>query len=148
MHLADLRLGEFGYQVGLRTYELTMWREKNMRRENQVLSALMYINSVVWKYFFGKQADSLERSTEHEDEYMIVDNEPQFIKYFSIPKEMSSFSPGAFMAGTVEAIMACCGCHARVTSHTMPTKDFPLRTVILIKVDPSVLEREAMLSKK
>lgn len=48
--------------------ELLTWRERNAKREIKVLGVLYFIHSVVWKALFGKQADSLEKSTENEDE--------------------------------------------------------------------------------
>ena len=63
------RLNEFGYRVGIRALELFVWRDgKNAKRETRVLGILYFINTVVWKSLFGKPADSLEKSTEHEDE--------------------------------------------------------------------------------
>lgn len=61
-------MNEFGYRVGIRMLELLTWREKNAKRETKVLGVLYFIHSVVWKALFGKQADSLEKSTENEDE--------------------------------------------------------------------------------
>jgi trafficking protein particle complex subunit 5 len=65
----------------------------------------MTIHSVLWKVLFGKVADSLEKSTEQEDEYMISDNELLLIKFISVPKEMSSLNCGAFVAGVLEAVL-------------------------------------------
>lgn len=48
--------------------ELLVWREKSAKRETRVLGVLYFIHNVVWKFLFGKQADSLEKSTENEDE--------------------------------------------------------------------------------
>ena len=36
---------------------------------------------------------------------------------------------------------------ARVTAHTVPTDQYPQRTVILIKLDPKVMDREEALGK-
>ncbi|KAJ2721007.1 protein particle complex subunit [Coemansia sp. Benny D115] len=141
----EAKLNELGKRVGVRAFELTMWREKNVRRESRVLQTLVFINTVIWRVLFDKQADSLERSTENQDEYMITDNEPAILKYISVPKEMSSFSPGAFISGIVEAIAECCQCPARVTSHVVPADDMPLRTVILLKFDKEVMDREKRL---
>ncbi|KAI9502148.1 NO signaling/Golgi transport ligand-binding domain-containing protein [Coemansia spiralis] len=141
----EAKLNELGQRVGVRVLELTMSREKIVRRETRVLQMLVYINSVVWRALFDKQADSLERSTENEDEYMITDNEPAILKYISVPREMASFSPGAFVSGVVEAIASCCQCPARVTSHVVPAEGMPLRTVILLKFDKEVMEREKRL---
>ncbi|KAJ1845736.1 protein particle complex subunit [Coemansia sp. RSA 2703] len=141
----EAKLNEIGKRVGVRVFELTMWREKTVHRENRVLQTLVFINTVVWRALFDKQADSLERSTESDDEYMITDNEPSILKYVSVPREMSSFSPGAFISGIVEAIAECCQCPARVTSHVVPAEGMPLRTVILLKFDKEVMERERQL---
>ena len=35
---------------------------------------------------------------------MISDNDPLLSKYISVPKELSSFNPGSFVAGIVEAV--------------------------------------------
>ncbi|KAJ2662315.1 protein particle complex subunit [Coemansia sp. RSA 1200] len=141
----ETKLNELGQRVGVRVFELTMSREKTVRRETRVLQMLVYINSVVWRALFDKPADSLERSTENEDEYMITDNEPDILKYISVPKEMASFSPGAFISGIVESISVCCQCPARVTSHVVPAEGMPVRTVILLKFDKEVMERERRL---
>jgi len=54
---------------------------------------------------FGKQADSLERGTENEDEYMLTDNDPLVTRMMSIPKESNALNCGAIVAGMMEAIL-------------------------------------------
>lgn len=141
----ERKLNEFGYRVGSRILELLTWREKVPKREIKVLGILYFIHSTVWKALFGKQADSLEKSTENEDEYMISDNEPILTKYISVPKELSQLNCNAFVAGIVEAVLDGCQFPARVTAHTVPIDGFPQRTTILIKLDSEVLEREELL---
>ncbi|KAI8989354.1 NO signaling/Golgi transport ligand-binding domain-containing protein [Pilobolus umbonatus] len=141
----ERKLNEFGYRVGSRILELLTWREKVAKREIKVLGILYFIHSTVWKALFGKQADSLEKSTENEDEYMISDNEPVLTRYISVPKELSQLNCNAFVAGIVEAVLDGCQFPARVTAHTVPIDGFPQRTTILIKLDPEVLEREELL---
>ncbi|KAF9919881.1 TRAPP subunit trs31 [Linnemannia zychae] len=141
----ERKLNELGYRVGLRALDLLVWRDKNSKRETRVLGVLYFIHTTVWKALFGKQADSLEKSTENEDEYMISDNDPMVSKFISIPKDVSQLNCGAFMAGIVEAIMDGCQFPSRVTAHTVPIEGSPLRTTILIKLDPEVLEREEQL---
>jgi hypothetical protein len=65
------RLWEVGYQVGLRMLELQSFREKKVKRELEIVGILGFISVNVWKALFGERADSLERSTEHEDECTI-----------------------------------------------------------------------------
>jgi hypothetical protein len=79
------RLADFGRQIGWRLLELICWREYNPtgrtttlggsssmvgKREIKYLQMLMFIHSTVWKQLFGRAADSLERSTDNEDECM------------------------------------------------------------------------------
>ncbi|KAK4518466.1 uncharacterized protein ATC70_008684 [Mucor velutinosus] len=141
----ERKLNEFGYRVGSRVLELLAWREKSAKREIKVIHVLYFIHSTVWKALFGKQADSLEKSTENEDEYMISDNEPVLTRYISVPKELSQLNCNAFVAGIVEAVLDGCQFPARVTAHTVPQDGFPQRTTILIKLDQEVLEREELL---
>lgn len=54
--------------MGVRALDLLIWRDKNSKRETRVLGMLYFIHTTVWKTLFGKQADSLEKSTENEDE--------------------------------------------------------------------------------
>lgn len=71
------RLNTFGYRIGQRLLELLNYRDphptvmtpsKNPKREVKVLGLLYFIHTQVWKACFGKVADALEKSTEHEDE--------------------------------------------------------------------------------
>ncbi|KAI8348925.1 NO signaling/Golgi transport ligand-binding domain-containing protein [Mortierella sp. GBAus27b] len=141
----ERKLNELGYRVGIRALDLFVWRDKNSKRETRVLGMLYFIHTTVWKTMFGKQADSLEKSTENEDEYMISDNDPIISKFISVPKDIAQFNCGAFIAGIIEAIMDGCQFPSRVTAHTVPIDGYPLRTTILIKLDKEVLEREEQL---
>ncbi|KAJ2963118.1 hypothetical protein NQZ79_g1773 [Umbelopsis isabellina] len=141
----ERKLNEFGYRVGLRMLELLVWRDRNPKREVRVLSILYFIHTALWKGLFGKQADSLEKSTENEDEFMISDNEPVLTKYISVPRELSQLNCNAFLAGVVEAILDSAQFSARVTAHTVPIDGFPLRTTILIKFEKDVLTRDELL---
>ncbi|GAA5897384.1 TRAPP subunit TRS31 [Sporobolomyces salmoneus] len=155
----EKRLNILGYRVGTRLLELLPLRDSLYpitstlsrsppppSRQLRLLPLLTYIHSNLYRYLFGKPADSLERSTEHEDEYMIGDDEMLLTKNVMVPKEMKELSCAALVAGIVEGVMDGSGFPARVTAHSVPTQQFPRRTVLLIKLDPSVLERERALS--
>ncbi|KAI8811366.1 NO signaling/Golgi transport ligand-binding domain-containing protein [Cladochytrium replicatum] len=124
----EKRLSDFGYRVGIRVLEVQVARGKPNRRENRVLGILYFIHSNMWKVLFGKQADSLEKGTENDDEYMISDNEPQISKFISIPKELSAVLDGSQFP-------------ARVSAHSTGTDQFPLRAELLIKFDKSGMNK-------
>ncbi|WMV23747.1 hypothetical protein MTR67_017132 [Solanum verrucosum] len=91
-------------------------------------------------------ADSLEKGTEHEDEYMISEKELLVNRFISIPKDMGAFNCGAFVAGIVRGVLENAGFPAVVTAHFVPVEgQHRPRTTILIKFAEEVLRREATL---
>jgi len=76
---------------------------------------------------------------------MISDNDPILTRNVEIPKEMSSLSCMAIVAGIVEAVMDGWNFPSRVTAHSVPTETHPRRTVLLIKLNESVRAREDAL---
>ncbi|VAH45405.1 hypothetical protein VPH35_028513 [Triticum aestivum] len=145
-NIADLerRLEDAGYAVGARVLELLCHREKGNRRETRLLGILSFIHSNVWKVLFGKVADSLEKGTEHEDEYMISEKELLVNRFISVPKDMGAFNCGAFVAGI--GVLDNAGFPAVVTAHFVPIEGQQRpRTTILIKFAEEVLRRESRL---
>ncbi|TXT04982.1 hypothetical protein VHUM_03802 [Vanrija humicola] len=153
--VADLekRLTSLGYEAGQRVLSLLLLRNaqasgmKDPRRENRLIPILQFVHTQVYKYCFGRPADGLERSVEGEDEYMITMNQPPLTQHISIPKDMSQLSCEAFTAGIVEGVLDGLDVPSRVTAHTVATDQYPQRTVILVKLDPRVMDREASLAK-
>ncbi|CAL5376199.1 unnamed protein product [Camellia sinensis] len=150
----ERRLEDAGYAVGARVLELLCHREKvwnsfvryynlfselqlsdcGNRRETRLLGILSFVHSTVWKVLFGKVADSLEKGTEHEDEYMISEKELLVNRFISIPKDMGTFNCGAFVAGIVRGVLDGAGFPAVVTAHFVPVEGQQRpRTTILIK---------------
>ncbi|KAK4798305.1 hypothetical protein SAY86_030631 [Trapa natans] len=128
------RLEDAGYAVGARVLELLCHRERGNRRETRLLGILSFVHSTVWKVLFGKAADSLEKGTEHEDEYMISEKELLVNRFISIPKDMGTFNCGAFVAGIVRGVLDGAGFPAVVTAHFVPMEGQQRpRTTILIK---------------
>jgi len=140
------KLSSFGYRVGHRCLELyTLRDQRNAKRETRILGILQYIYSPFWKSLFGRAADALERSRDHEDEYMIYDNDPMVNTFISVPKEMAQLNCAAFVAGMIEAVLDDALFPSRVTAHTVAIDGYPNRTVYLIKLDETVSEREMYL---
>lgn len=154
-----LRLNTLGYGVGQRLLELlpvrdSLYPQSSLRsppppsRTIRLLPLLSYIHSTVYRYLFGRPADSLEKSTENEDEYMIGDNDPVLGRSVNPPKDMGGLSVEAVLAGIVEGVCDSAGFPAKVTSHAVPTAQHPRKMVLLIKLDPAVLEREKAMGAK
>ncbi|ODO03364.1 BET3 family protein [Cryptococcus wingfieldii CBS 7118] len=147
------RLSSLGYDAGQRILPLLLLRNtqssgiKEPKREHRLIPILQFIHTQVYRYCFGKPADGLERSVEEENEYMITLNQPPLTQFISVPKDMSQLSCEAFTAGIVEGVLDGLEVPARVTAHTVPTDQFPQRTVILIKLDQKVMDREEALGK-
>ncbi|KAL6069857.1 Trafficking protein particle complex subunit 5 [Balamuthia mandrillaris] len=140
----ETRLSNAGYHVGIRALELISFREKNYKRDVELLRILAFISYTMWKVLFGQQA-LLERSTDNDDEYMIRPEGDSILnKYISVPKDFGGLNCAAFAAGVVKGALDGAEFPAKVTAHYVPSKKdaAQLETVILIKFDKAVLERE------
>lgn len=109
-------------------------REKWSKRESNILNALYFVNDPFYKQVFGKTADSLEKSNEHDNEYMIIDLEPLVSKLIGHAKAHSGFSCSTMIAGMIEGCLFALGFQCSVSAHAQPSSEFPTRTVFLIKV--------------
>ncbi|KAF8538149.1 NO signaling/Golgi transport ligand-binding domain-containing protein [Trichophaea hybrida] len=144
----EKKLNQQGYSIGQRLLELLLHREgRSAKREVRVLGILQFVAQTLYRHLFGKPADGLEKSRENEDEYMLIDHDPAVNSYISVPREMSQLNCAAFVAGIIEAVLDGSLFPSRVTAHSVPTDQFPMKTVFLIKFDESVLEREAILQQ-
>lgn len=87
----ERRLEEAGYGVGLRSLELAALRDRSSsagRRRTRLLAAMQWVSADLWRALFGKTADSLERSTENADEYMIHERQPITNVFVSVPPDL------------------------------------------------------------
>lgn len=77
---------------------------------------LHFINNVIWKALFGKQADGLEQSIEDEDEYRILDKQPVTNKFTSMGK-VTNLNCASYVAGIIEGVLNSAKMYAKVTAH-------------------------------
>jgi hypothetical protein len=154
-NLSAERLNLQGHPIGLKLLDLLLIREppRSQTRPLTIIALLHFIKINLWTHLFGRQADRLEKSSNPDtpDEYMIIDNEPLVNAYISVPREMSQLNCAAFVAGIVEGVCDGAMFPARVTAHTVGGKEegemWPGKTVFLVKFQPEVLEREALIGK-
>mmetsp|Transcript_11266 Transcript_11266/g.15045 ORF Transcript_11266/g.15045 Transcript_11266/m.15045 type:complete len:212 (-) Transcript_11266:41-676(-) len=159
----ERRLESSGYGVGLKVLELLAYRARENKRETRLMNILQFVSSSVWKSLFGKAADSLERSIDHADEFMIVDYEPVTSTFISVPSDLGQHSADAYISGIIAGVLDGAGFTARVTAHNVdieegenpkgsasaasgipPRKD---KAVFLVKFSREVLARDAALDR-
>lgn len=140
-------LNNMGYPIGCKLIQLESLRANftnsisssgKSNTSNRLISkidVLHFITNQIWLSLFGKQADSLEKSTENSDNFMIIDNDPMFTKFISngIPKEYSSLNCEAFLSGILEGVLDSSYFKCEVSAHSVPIDKFPSKTVYLIK---------------
>mmetsp|Transcript_151849 Transcript_151849/g.265291 ORF Transcript_151849/g.265291 Transcript_151849/m.265291 type:complete len:198 (-) Transcript_151849:776-1369(-) len=139
------RLAALGYQVGLRTLDLAVTRDRNPKRETNLINMLSFVQTNCWKLLFNKPASRLEKISD--DRYTIVDDDMLVCRYISIPDELQGFSCGAFVAGIVKGILDQAQFPARVTAHATPqvAEGLPNQTRILVEFEDHVVAREQRL---
>ena len=122
------------------------------------MNILQFVSTHVWKALFSKPADSLERSIDHADEFMIVDYEPITSTFVSVPPDFGQLSVDAYMSGIICGVLAGAGFPARVTAHSVRLEEgehmsnpaMPIRkdkAVFLVKFSPEVLSRDAAMDR-
>lgn len=60
--LGHCRLEDIGFGVGLRLLELLVYRERASRRQIQLVQQLLFLQTTLWRYLFGHDAQNLEQS--------------------------------------------------------------------------------------
>ncbi|ORY85447.1 transport protein particle subunit trs31 [Protomyces lactucae-debilis] len=144
----ERKLADHGYRVGVRALDLSCCRDpaRSRKREHRLLGMLQWVSGTLWRSLFNKPADALEQARDASDEYMIYDNAPLVCSFISTPKELGALSCAAFIAGILEGCLDAAGFPCSVTAHAAATPELPLKSVFLIKLDASVMQREAFLS--
>jgi hypothetical protein len=152
--ISDLerRLEESGYGVGIRLLELYTIREsaKNSKREVRIIGILQFIAQIIWKGLFNKTADSLEKSMEGDDTYMLYEANPVTNTFVSVPTSLGQLNVASYISGIIAGILNASQFGCRVTAHFAPSEisGNPDRTVFLVKFDKDVMEREAALDAR
>jgi trafficking protein particle complex subunit 5 len=123
------RLQELGFGVGQRLIEMIGSRERLTKRETRILGILQFVTTTVWRHLFGKQAETLERAMENEDECawatelmiqiqsskilhlhpfpadMIHESNPITNTFISVPPDLGQLDCGAYLAGIIAGIL-------------------------------------------
>jgi len=143
-HIKDLerRLADIGYSVGLRLLEYSVWKERYVKRDTNMVRFLQFISNQVWKVLFGKAA-ILEKSVEKKEQFMITEDSTLIDQFISVPKDMHGLNCASLVGGIVEGMLDGAEFPARVTTHSVAveTQKTP-RTVILIEFDQVTMDRE------
>ena len=100
---------------------------------------LQFVHGTVWSYLFGHVSDDLVKSSERDNEYMIVDNRPVLTQF--IPGGVSC---DYFVCGIIQGFLNTAEFPCKVSAHCMPQNGFDRRVVYLIQFDKHVLEREGL----
>jgi hypothetical protein len=113
----EMNLEKMGTDIGKRVLDALFYRERLTKRELTEVGILQFITTTCWKALWGKSADSLERSTERDDEYMIVDGAPLVNQFVSVPANLGALDCAAFMAGVVAGLLDGAFFAAQCTAH-------------------------------
>ena len=118
-------------------------REKISKKEYKIVPTLQFIQNTVWKAFFGHAADGLERSTEDEAEYRLIENDPIVNKYMPVSK--NQINCASFIGGILEGMLNSADLNCKVSAYFTAENDSS-KTCYVIKFDSNVLRREAIFN--
>ena len=127
----ETNLEKMGKDLGKRVLDALFHRDRLTKRELTEVGILKFISTTAWKALWGKEADSLERSNDREDEYMIIDSAPLVNQFVSVPANLGALDCAALMAGVVAGILVSArrplvdAALARARAHTRSTRLVP-----------------------
>ena len=113
----ETNLEKMGKDLGKRVLDALFHRDRLTKRELTEVGILKFISTTAWKALWGKEADSLERSNDREDEYMVVDSAPLVNQFVSVPANLGALDCAALMAGVVAGILDGAYFSAKCTAH-------------------------------
>ena len=134
----ETNLEKMGKDLGKRVLDALFHHDRLTKRELTEVGILQFISTTAWKALWGKAADSLERSTDREDEYMIVDSAPLVNQFVSVPANLGALDCAALMAGVVAGILDGAYFAAKCTAH--PREEGG--TVFLIRIGHDEADEE------
>lgn len=119
--------------------------QKMKRRDLKVIDILQFVHGTVWSYLFNHVSNDLVKSSDRDNEFMIIDNEPvltQFINVAHFGSHQDRMSCEYFTCGIIKGLLNDNGFPCEVTPHCVPQGEFNQRIVYLIKFVHEVIERE------
>ncbi len=132
----ESKLADLGAKIGGKYLELAAIRNPPAAgRPKNLIQFLQFVHSIVWRQFFGRSADGLEKSTNSNEEFYLFDSAPVTNRFISMGN--SSFNCAAFIAGFLSGILESANFSAEVSAHLV--KD---RTVYIMKFEKEVMKRE------
>lgn len=134
------KLSSLGYPIGEKVLELCYCREKNFKREIKISNMLLFIHNNVWKMLFNKTADGLQRSSEDEEEYRLIENSPITNKFIPISKN-NPVNCASFIGGIIEGILNSADFRCKVSPYFYDGN----KTYYIIKFDKDVIARDNQL---
>lgn len=157
----ERRLTKLGTHVGSRLTLLFSIQEGGgdsaslSRRSNSVLSrpytvegALRFLTVHLWQFWFGKQADDLQRESSS-DRFFLVDSFPMVLEFVDpTPDYMDTdggwwkVNYGSFVGGMAKGALVAMGFDCEVLTYHQPEPGKPHQSLFAIKFSKQVWDRE------
>ncbi|KAA8498691.1 Trafficking protein particle complex subunit 5 [Porphyridium purpureum] len=146
----EARLAAVGYRVGERALEYVCAKSgKPLPRETRILGILNFVVTNLWRFLFGKNADSLKKVGNSDAEFYIEEVEPLVNTFVSVPKDFGALNCAAFQGGIVHGILSAAGFECEVTTYVRDDSSKPGSaevTMYYIKFSNEVIQRERRLA--
>nr|XP_053637647.1 trafficking protein particle complex subunit 5-like [Cherax quadricarinatus] len=142
--ILDKSLSRGRTEVSLTAYallfsEMVQYSHNRVTSVNELHNKHIFIKFFCFQSLFGKEADKLDRATDDERIYYLIEKEPLVNRFISVPRDKSSINCAAFIAGIIESVLNATGFPAKVTAL------WHKGTTFMIKFDDTVLTRDKQL---
>lgn len=148
----ERRLTSMGAQVGARLMMLFGSRDglQNFPRPTTAEGALRFLTVSLWKQWFGKMADDIQRES-NSDRYFLLDSDPLVLQFVDpspdyIDREGRwNVNYASFMGGIVQGALGSIGFDCDVLTYHQPEPGKPHQSLFVVSFAKHVWDRERML---
>ena len=142
----ERKLNNLGYSIGLKYLNListknnfinnitSNGKSNTSHRITKLIDFLHFISNDIWLSLFNKSSNGLEKSSDNEFQFMIIDNNPIISSFLSPTQEYNSLSIESFTAGIIEGILDTAYFQCEVSAHRVPIVNYPNKTIYLINL--------------
>lgn len=148
--LHDIRSGGGAGGVGGSSSYSSSSSSSSPARATSVENALRFLTSDLWKEWFGRPADDLQRESSS-DRYFLLDTDPLVIEFvdptadYVDSEKRWNVTYASFMGGMVQGALTAMGFECDVLTYHQPEEGKPRQSLFVVNFSKSVWDRERTL---
>lgn len=117
LEILEHRLHDAGIGIGRRYLELLAFRNPKIPlRDGTLSSCMQFISTTMWKALFGRNATSLLKSDDSNQELYMLEESPITNTFICVPDSLGDVNCAAFLSGIINGALLALALECTVTA--------------------------------